>query len=107
MNQASVSAAVDALERLAQGSTSATCTADVEAVNSILSKLSEASLRSEWAVHVDGEPMWCEDEEKALSLLRYCLARSPEGGAHLLRRDYVLGVWTKVDADPRKRESDV
>lgn len=102
MNKTSVNAAVRALERLARGTTSKTASVDAEKVRALLIELSRMDFREEWAVHVDGEPMWCKNKSKALSLLRSCLARNPEGGAHLLRREHLLGEWTAVDRPTKK-----
>jgi hypothetical protein len=107
LNKTSVNAAVRALERLVQGTTPQTASADAEVVRALLSELSRMGFREEWAVHVDGEPMWCKDKDQALSLLRSCLARNPDSDSHLLRREYLLGEWVAVDHPITKVENHV
>lgn len=107
MNQAMISRAQDALERLSQASASTTAQADAEAVRSVLNELAGMKYVPDWGVHVDGEPMYCPTEDKARSLLRYCRAKQPDGDSHLVKRDQLRGEWAAVVDNKTEVEHDV
>lgn len=97
MKETKIREAQEALERLLSASGSESVEADAEAVRSLLSDLASMQYVPDWGVYADGEPNYCPTKAQATSLLRFCNARNPDGGAYLIRRDQLRGEWVAED----------
>lgn len=104
MNKSTIVAAQEALERLSAENVSTAALVDFEVLRTALNAIAAMEYAPDWGVHVDGEDMYCESEHRAQSLLRFCTASNPDGGAHLIRRDQLRGAWT---ADETTKETHV